>query len=129
MKLIENYKDLPLDKLYDISCPNQEAFDELQGKEIFESIADICTTEEEFEKAVSGAFIGWHIVNHLICGAEDKEVGYNMLVEMLGTYDCYDKDIKGACWNTLKITLESFGFGEFYNKGIDYIIENNGELD
>lgn len=130
MKEIIDYTDLPDEKkLYSTACPHKDAFKELKGKDIFDTISEECETEEELEKAVSGAFIGWHIINHLIQREHDPEVVNTMLIEMLGTYSEHDTELNGHCWTSLKRVLTVFGFKDFYQKGIDYIIKNRGELD
>ena len=130
MREIIDYTDLPAEKkLYSTASPNKEAFKELKGKDIFDAITEEYETEEDLEKAVSGAFIGWHIINHLVHGGQDPEVVNIMLIEMLGTYSEHDTNLKGPCWIYIKKVLNSFGFEDFYQKGIDYIIDNHGELD
>jgi hypothetical protein len=130
MRAIIDYEDIPFKELYSTAEPNKQAFKELKNKGIFDIVKKTCKTEEDLEKAVSGAFIGWHIVNHLIYGEHDPEIVEIMLIEMLGTYDVYDKEVgKSPCWILIKKTLENFGFEDFYQKGIDYIIANRGQLD
>ena len=129
MREIRKYEDIPFEDLYSTSSPTLQAYIELQNKGIFEDIEDDFNIEGELEKAISGAFIGWHIINHLIQGGQDPGVVDSMLIEILGTYSEHDKDLEGPCWKTLKKVLSVFGFEDFYQKGLNYVIDNTGELD
>jgi len=119
-------KTLPLDLMNPHSCPRQEALDFLESLCVTNYIQRKYESLEDRADAFDGAFIGFHIHQHLSKGLPKEE----WLIEMLGWYDLLDqKNLRGPFHDGLRTTLDACNLGDFYQEAIDFIIDNKGKLD
>lgn len=100
------------------SCPQQEGLDFLERFCIPDYIKKKYESLEDRADAFDGAFIGFHIYNHLSKGASKED----WLLEVFSWYDLMDqKNLRGPFFDGLQVTLESCGLEDFYKEALEII--------
>ncbi|MBD3249880.1 hypothetical protein GF336_07575 [Candidatus Woesearchaeota archaeon] len=117
--------ELPLDFMHkEHSEPRQWILDSLEDRCITDYIFNKYISPEDIADAFDGAFTGYHIYEHLDKGGKREF----WLVKVLGWYENFHNCFESPFYEGLRATLDSYGVDGFYEKAVDFIIDNKGKL-
>ncbi len=117
--------ELPLDFMHkEYSEPRQRILDQLEERCITDYIFSMHCSPEDTADAFDGAFTGYHIFEHMSEGSEKED----QLVEILGWYENFHKNLNSPFYGGLRKTLGSYSAEGLYEEAVDLIIDRKGKL-